>query len=213
MQISGEIESDFSQPPLKFEHLDANPISQFKQWFQQACDYNYPMPNAMSLATAFADGRPTVRTVLLKQYDEKGFVFFTNYQSSKAQQINENPRASLLFPWVSLGRQIIISGTVEKISTTESLQYFLSRPRGSQLGAWASAQSSIISSRAVLESALAHIKRRFAEGEIPLPDFWGGYRVCPDSIEFWQNRQDRLHDRFLFQKQSVGHWKINRLTP
>ena len=213
MQIPGDIEPDFSQPALELEHLDIDPISQFEQWFRQACNDDYPMPHAMSLATASADSQPTVRTVLLKQYDDKGFVFFTNYQSCKAQQINENPRASLLFPWIRLGRQIIISGKVEKISTAESLQYFLSRPRGSQLGAWASAQSSMISSRAVLESAFAEIKSRFAEGEVPLPAFWGGYRVCPDSIEFWQNRKDRLHDRFLYQIQSIGKWEINRLTP
>ena len=167
----------------------------------------------MSLATASADGLPTVRTVLLKQYDNEGFVFYTNYDSRKAKQIRDNPQASLLFPWVTLGRQIIVTGRVEKISRSKSLQYFLSRPRGSQLGAWASAQSNIISSRAVLESAFATVKQRFADGEIPLPDFWGGYRVEPDSIEFWQNRKDRLHDRFLYKHKTNEVWQIDRLTP
>ena len=213
MHIPKDIEPDFSQPALELEHLDVDPISQFERWFRQACNDNYPMPHAMSLATASADGRPTVRTVLLKRYDDEGFIFFTNYQSCKAQQITENPRASLLFPWIHLGQQITISGRVEKISAAESLQYFLSRPRGSQLAAWASAQSNVISSRAVLESALAQFKRRFSENEVPLPDFWGGYRVRPDSIEFWQNRTDRLHDRFLYQRQGTGKWQINRLMP
>ena len=171
------------------------------------------MPHAMSLATASAEGLPTVRTVLLKGYDPHGFVFFTNYGSRKAKQISNNPQAALLFPWVRLGRQVTVAGRVEKISKSESVQYFLSRPRGSQLSAWASAQSTVISSRAILESAFATVKRRFADGEVPLPDFWGGYRVDPDSIEFWQNRKDRLHDRFLYNRGENGAWRIDRLTP
>ena len=213
MPMQGHLEPDFSRPPLLIEELESDPIVQFEKWFREAWDENYPMPHAMSLATASAEGLPTVRTVLLKGYDSNGFVFFTNYGSRKAKQISNNPQAALLFPWVRLGRQVTVAGRVEKISKSESVQYFLSRPRGSQLSAWASAQSTVISSRAILESAFATVKRRFAEGEVPLPDFWGGYRVDPDSIEFWQNRKDRLHDRFLYKREKNGAWHIDRLTP
>ena len=213
MPMQGHLEPDFSQPPLLIEELESDPIVQFEKWFREAWDENYPMPHAMSLATASAEGLPTVRTVLLKGYDSNGFVFFTNYGSRKAKQISNNPQAALLFPWVRLGRQVTVAGRVEKISKSESVQYFLSRPRGSQLSAWASAQSTVISSRAILESAFATVKRRFADGEVPLPDFWGGYRVDPDSIEFWQNRKDRLHDRFLYNREENGAWRIDRLTP
>ena len=213
MPMQGHLEPDFSQPPLLIEELESDPIVQFEKWFREAWDENYPMPHAMSLATASAEGLPTVRTVLLKGYDSNGFVFFTNYGSRKAKQISNNPQAALLFPWVRLGRQVTVAGRVEKISKSESVQYFLSRPRGSQLSAWASAQSTVISSRAILESAFATVKRRFADGEVPLPDFWGGYRVNPDSIEFWQNRKDRLHDRFLYNRGENGAWRIDRLTP
>ena len=211
--MQGHLEPDFSRPPLLIEELESDPIVQFEKWFREAWDENYPMPHAMSLATASAEGLPTVRTVLLKGYDSNGFVFFTNYGSRKAKQISNNPQAALLFPWVRLGRQVTVAGRVEKISKSESVQYFLSRPRGSQLSAWASAQSTVISSRAILESAFATVKRRFADGEVPLPDFWGGYRVDPDSIEFWQNRKDRLHDRFLYNRGENGTWRIDRLTP
>jgi len=213
MPMQGHLEPDFSRPPLLIEELESDPIVQFEKWFREAWDENYPMPHAMSLATASAEGLPTVRTVLLKRYDPRGFVFFTNYGSRKAKQISNNPQAALLFPWVRLGRQVTVAGRVEKISKSESVQYFLSRPRGSQLSAWASAQSTVISSRAILESAFATVKRRFADGEVPLPDFWGGYRVDPDSIEFWQNRKDRLHDRFLYNRGENGAWRIDRLTP
>ena len=213
MPMQGHLEPDFSRPPLLIEELESDPIVQFEKWFREAWDENYPMPHAMSLATASAEGLPTVRTVLLKRYDPRGFVFFTNYGSRKAKQISNNPQAALLFPWVRLGRQVTVAGRVEKISKSESVQYFLSRPRGSQLSAWASAQSIVISSRAILELAFATVKRRFADGEVPLPDFWGGYRVDPDSIEFWQNRKDRLHDRFLYNRGENGAWRIDRLTP
>ena len=213
MPMQGHLEPDFSRPPLLIEELESDPIVQFEKWFREAWDENYPMPHAMSLATASAEGLPTVRTVLLKGYDPHGFVFFTNYGSRKAKQISNNPQAALLFPWVRLGRQVTVSGRVERISKSESAQYFLSRPRGSQLSAWASAQSTVISSRAILESAFATVKRRFADGEVPLPDFWGGYRVDPDSIEFWQIRKDRLHERFLYNRGENGAWRIDRLTP
>ena len=211
--MQGHVEPDFSRSPLLIEELESDPIVQFEIWFREAWDENYPMPHAMSLATASAEGLPTVRTVLLKRYDPRGFVFFTNYGSRKAKQMSDNPQAALLFPWVRLGRQVTVAGRVEKISKSESVQYFLSRPRGSQLSAWASAQSNVISSRAILESAFATVKRRFADGEVPLPDFWGGYRVDPDSIEFWQNRKDRLHDRFLYNRGENGAWRIDRLAP
>jgi pyridoxamine 5'-phosphate oxidase len=211
--MKGPLEPDFSRPPLLMEELESDPLVQFEKWFHEAWDENYPMAHAMSLATASANGLPTVRTVLLKGYDPRGFVFFTNYGSRKAKQISGNPQAALLFPWVRLGRQVTISGQVEKISRSESVEYFLSRPLGSQLSAWASAQSTTISSRAILESAFATAKDRFAKGEVLLPDFWGGYRVNPDSLEFWQNRKDRLHDRFLYKREENGAWYIDRLAP
>lgn len=192
--------------------LDPDPVAQFRKWFGEAREAALPEPNAMTLGTAGADGHISLRTVLLKAYDEKGFVFFTNYGSRKARQMDENPRASLLFPWVALARQVEISGPVEKISAAESLAYFLSRPFGSRLGAWVSEQSSIISSREVLRAKYAELKERFASGEIPKPEGWGGYRVVPERIEFWQGGEDRLHDRLLYTRTGGG-WAISRLAP
>jgi pyridoxamine 5'-phosphate oxidase len=160
-----------------------------------------------------SQGQPYVRTVLLKLYDERGFVFFTNYESRKARQIGDNPRVALLFPWVALARQVHITGTARRISTAESLKYFLTRPRGSQIGAWASPQSQVISSRSLLDQKAAEIRRRFGEGQVPLPDFWGGYRVEPDEIELWQGRESRLHDRFRYRRGAEGGWVIERLAP
>jgi len=197
---------------LNRKDISDSPFEQFEQWFNQADKANIPDPCAMSLATVSAEGKPTLRTVLLKTFDEKGFVFFTNYTSQKSQQISENPNVSLLFPWTELERQIEINGKAEKISTAESLKYFLSRPRGSQLGAWASNQSSHINTRAMLENQLQKMKNKFSKGEIPLPDFWGGYRVVPETIEFWQGGEDRLHDRFEYVRDN-GNWVINRLEP
>ena len=167
----------------------------------------------MSLATASKSGEPTIRTVLLKLFDDAGFVFFTNYGSNKARQIEENPNAALLFPWISQGRQVIITGAVERISTAESLSYFLSRPRGSQIGAWASDQSRMISSRAVLEKGFSQMMEKFRNREVPLPDFWGGYRVKPRVFEYWQGRSNRLHDRFQYHRDDAGAWTIHRLSP
>jgi pyridoxamine 5'-phosphate oxidase len=167
----------------------------------------------MSLATAGADGHPLLRTVLLKGLDARGFVFFTNLESRKARQLAENPHASLLFPWLLLERQVIVTGPVEKLSTAEVLKYFLSRPRDSQLAAWASAQSTVIASRKVLEMEWARMKARFGAGEVPLPSFWGGFRVKPETIEFWQGRQSRLHDRFEYKRQQDGAWRLDRLAP
>ena len=197
---------------LTRDTLNLDPIGQFEQWYTEAIDSGIPEPNAMSLATADTDGQPWIRTVLLKLYDESGLVFFTNYESSKAQQITANNRVALLFPWVALGRQVKISGTASKIPTAESLKYFASRPRGSQIGAWASPQSQVISSRSLLDAKVDEIKRKFASSDVPLPSFWGGYRVTPFEIEFWQARDSRLHDRFVYTKSSDG-WAIERQAP
>src|SRR5690606_17002144 len=163
------------------------------RWFREAVDSEITEPNAMVLATADEKGQPFQRTVLLKTFNRNGFVFYTNYRSRKAGQINHNPKVNLLFPWYMLERQVAITGTVTKVSTKESLEYFLSRPRGSQLGAWVSNQSEVITSRSILEVKLAEMKQKFKEGKVPLPDHWGGFRVIPDSIEFWQGRRNRLH--------------------
>jgi len=197
---------------LTREQLNSDPFLQFEAWFSEAND-SEPIPNAMSLATVSRSGAPMLRTVLLKLFDENGFVFFTNYKSRKADQIAENPNVATLFNWVALERQVIIIGVAEKIDASESLKYFLSRPRGSQLGAWVSDQKSVLSSRKILEMKLDEIKRKFAKGKIPLPDFWGGYRIKPDSFEFWQGRPNRLHDRFLYSKSDNESWCIERLAP
>ena len=206
------IRREYNKKKLHLKDLDKNPIKQFDQWFKLALDKVKLDPNAMSIATVGKDNKPSLRTVLLKYYDESGFVFFTNYGSRKSMQIQKNANVALLFFWVGLERQIIIEGRAEKISKAESLKYFSSRPHGSQLGAWVSQQSSIISSKSILLSKLDEIKRKFKEGKVPLPDFWGGYRVIPERIEFWQGGENRLHDRFLYTKTSDDNWKINRLA-
>ncbi|MGA7980572.1 MAG: pyridoxamine 5'-phosphate oxidase [Chromatiaceae bacterium] len=193
--------------------LAANPFLQFQRWFEEAIATGIPEPNGMSLATVDENGQPWLRTVLLKLYDEQGFVFFTNYGSSKAHQIDANPRAALLFPWVALARQVAITGKAVRISKTESLKYFATRPRGSQIGAWASPQSQVITSRSLLEAKVDEVRRKFAHGEIPLPSFWGGYRVVPETIEFWQGRENRLHDRFLYSRATAKGWRVERLAP
>jgi len=203
---------EFTQAGLRRKDLNDSPFIQFESWYQQADSAGHSYPNAMSLATAGADLAPTIRTVLLKTFDEKGFVFYTNYNSDKASQLTENPQAGLLFHWLELERQVKISGKVEKISSAESLKYFTTRPRGSQLGAWSSEQSQTITSRSFLESQWDKMKQRFSDGEIPLPDFWGGYRVIPERIEFWQGRESRLHDRFEYRRLEDG-WDIQRLAP
>jgi pyridoxamine 5'-phosphate oxidase len=198
---------------LDREDLDDDPIVQFEKWFSYACE-TVPMdPNAVTLSTVDSASRPSSRTVLLKSFDENGFVFYTNYESRKAADITANPNVSMLFFWSEAARQVKIRGTAEKIPTSESLKYFLSRPRGSQIGAWVSHQSSVISSRALLEEKFQEIKRKFREKDVPLPAFWGGYRVVPDQIEFWQGRANRLHDRFEYMKQDDGRWTIERLAP
>ena len=193
--------------------LEASPIKEFGGWYALAIEAGLPEPNAMTLCTVDAQGQPWARTVLLKLYDEQGFVFFTNYESRKAQDIAQNPRVALLFPWVALARQVQITGVAERIPTAESLKYFATRPRGSQIGAWSSPQSQVISSRSLLEAKVAEMVRRFGQGEIPLPDFWGGYRVVPETVEFWQGRDSRLHDRFRYLKEPGQGWRIERLAP
>lgn len=197
---------------LDLPELNPDPIGQFERWYQETIDTRLPEPNAMSLATVDGDGQPSLRTVLLKLYDADGFVFFTNYHSRKARQIDANRQVSLLFPWVALARQVTIQGHATRIPVAESLSYFATRPRGSQIGAWSSPQSQVITSRSLLEQKVEEIKRKFANGEVPLPDFWGGYRVVPDSIEFWQGRDSRLHDRFRYIRDG-GRWRIERLAP
>ena len=197
---------------LDLPELNPDPIVQFERWYQQTIDAKLPEPNAMSLATVDSDGQPSLRTVLLKIYDAQGFVFFTNYHSRKARQMDANDRVALLFPWVALARQVKILGRAARIPTAESLKYFTTRPRGSQIGAWSSPQSQVITSRSLLEQKVEEIKRKFADGDVPLPDFWGGYRVVPDSIEFWQGRDSRLHDRFRYTRDN-GSWRIERLAP
>lgn len=195
------------------DELHNDPVDQFRRWFDQACAAEIVEPNAMSLATAWRDGRPLLRTVLLKQFDARGFVFFTNLESRKAKQLAENPHAALLFPWVALERQVMISGVVERVSHADATTYFLSRPVGSQLAAWASPQSAVIASRQLLEMKWEEMKRKFADGKIPLPSFWGGYRVVPETFEFWQGRANRLHDRFQYTRLAGGGWTIERLAP
>ena len=208
----GDYRREYTKGGLNKADLSESPFELFEKWFTQAMEANIPDASAMSLATVSATGKPTQRTVLLKIFDEEGFIFFTNYISQKSQQIGENNNVSLLFPWTELERQVEINGKATKISTAESLKYFLSRPRGSQLGAWASAQSSPINSRQILEGQLQKMKGKFTKGEIPLPDFWGGYRVVPETIEFWQGGVNRLHDRFEYTKE-YDQWTIKRLQP
>ena len=196
---------------LTKKQLNTDPFQQFEAWFDEA-NTKEPIPNAMSLATVGKSGKPMLRTDLLKLFDENGFVFFTNFKSRKAAQIEENPNVAILFNWVAMERQVSIIGVAEKIKTSESLKYFMSRPHVSQLGAWVSDQSSVLSSRKILEIKLEEIKRKFGKGKIPLPDFWGGYRIKPENFEFWQGCPDRLHDRFLYTK-TADEWGIERLAP
>ncbi|WP_339644476.1 pyridoxamine 5'-phosphate oxidase [uncultured Porticoccus sp.] len=197
---------------LRRESLKDSPFEQFNLWMEQAIHSDLSDPTAMCLATVNAEGKPWQRTVLLKGMDERGLMFYTNLGSRKAREMSGNPNVSLIFPWMRMDRQVIVGGQVERLTKTEVLSYFLKRPRGSQLAAWASQQSSRLSSRQALETQFIQMKEKFAAGEIPVPDFWGGYRVVPSEFEFWQGGENRLHDRFQYLRSENG-WTILRLAP
>ena len=210
------IRSEYTRAGLHERDVSRDPFAQFDRWFHEAVTAGVAEVNACTLATATPDGQPDARIVLLKGYDARGFVFFTNYESHKGAALHANPRAALVFFWHELERQVRIRGTVSKIAREESDAYFHSRPRGSQLGAWASRQSAIIAGREVIEGELAEITARFGDGPIPLPPFWGGYRVEPSSIELWQGRPSRLHDRLQYTRNTIdpaAAWALARLSP
>ena len=206
------LRKDYNLAGLVEKDLARDPFRQFDKWFQEATAAKIEEPNAMVLTTATRDGRPSVRTVLLKSVDGRGFVFFTNYESRKGRELEANPRASVLFHWNVLERQVIIEGTVTKVAREESEAYFHSRPLPSQLAAWASQQSSIISGRPVLEGNLKALEKKYAGMEVPLPPHWGGFRLAPESVEFWQGRRSRLHDRLRYRREKDS-WTVERLSP
>ena len=208
-----DIRREYARAGLSEEDLAADPVEQFRLWLDQAMAVDPKEFTAMTLATADREGRPSARVVLLKGFDERGFVFFTNYDSDKARALIENPRAALVFYWAPLDRQVRIEGPVEKTSREESEAYFSSRPRGSRLGAWASPQSRPVDGRQEIERLLEDAAGRFAEGDIPLPDFWGGFRVRHETVEFWQGRPNRLHDRLRYARLAGGGWRVERLAP
>ncbi len=207
-----DLRKDYTLQELSETDVAPNPFVQFQRWFDQAVEAQLPEPNAMTIATATKDGIPSARIVLLKGFDDRGFVFYTNYNSHKAQELIDNPHAALVFLWTELERQIRIVGSVEKTSAEESDAYFYSRPIGSRLGAWTSEQSQVIVSRDVLEQRLTELKAHYEHQEIPRPSHWGGFRVKPIVIEFWQGRSSRLHDRLRYQLQK-GEWMLDRLSP
>lgn len=208
-----DIRLNYGKMMLDINSMDPNPVVQFSQWWDEALASSLPEVNAMTLATVDAEGRPSARIVLLKGFQEEGFEFFTNYESRKAQDMEANPHVALLFFWKELERQVRIEGTVEKVSEERSRAYFQSRPKGSQIGAWASPQSSTIEDRSVLDETVAELSEKYADASVlPLPDFWGGYLVRPQRIEFWQGRSNRLHDRMRYTKNN-SIWQIERLAP
>ncbi|MFI5310625.1 MAG: pyridoxamine 5'-phosphate oxidase [Gemmatimonadales bacterium] len=208
-----DLRREYAREPLNEGDVDPDPIRQFERWFEEAKRAELVEPNAMTLATCAPDGSPSARIVLLKGVDALGFVFFTDYRSRKGAELDANPRASLCFWWDSLQRQVRVAGTVARVAAEESAAYFRTRPHGSRVGAWASRQSSRLPSRAVLEAEMAQYLQRYPEGgDVPLPPHWGGYRVTPDFLEFWQGRPNRLHDRIVYERQR-GAWSIGRLSP
>ena len=208
----GDLRREYPGQPLDEARSDADPVRQFSAWFEQVRAIE-PDPTAMALATATRDGRPSVRTVLLKEFDARGFVFFTNYRSRKAREIADTGRAGLLFVWRSLERQVRIDGPVERVSSDESDAYFASRPLESRLSVYASRQSEVLPDRATLDARFESARQTFREGDVPRPDWWGGYRVVPEEFEFWQGRESRLHDRLLYRRQPDGTWLRERLAP
>lgn len=204
---------DYRASSLSEDDVLGDPIAQFRSWFDQAREADVFEPNAMTLATVDAAGRPAARTVLLKAVDERGLSFFTNLDSDKSRHIGANPRAALVFWWGPMARQVRFEGAVERVADDEADAYFATRPRGSQTGAWASPQSQVIEGRGVLEAACREVERRFADGEVRRPPFWGGFRLRPERVEFWQGRQDRLHDRLRYSRDAAGGWRIERLAP
>jgi pyridoxamine 5'-phosphate oxidase len=207
------LRKEYTLAGLAEADLEQNPFDQFKKWFTQAIEADIPEPTSMTLATSTKSGKPSARIVLLKSFDDDGFVFFSNYKSRKGKELSANPYAALVFHWVGLERQVRITGSVKKVSRKESGNYFHSRPAGSRIAAWASKQSEIIESRAVLEEKVVQLTAAYKEAEIPLPPNWGGYRVVPVEIEFWQGRPSRLHDRLCYSRQKNKAWKIERLSP
>lgn len=208
-----DLRREYASARLDEADVSHDPFVQFGRWFAEAREAELVEPNAMSLATATTAGVPSVRIVLLKGFDERGFVFFTDYRSRKGQELAENPQAALAFYWAELERQVRITGAVTHTAPEESRAYFVSRPLGSRLGAWTSHQSQVIPSRQVLEGQLREVEARFADGAVPLPEHWGGYRLSPESLEFWQGRPNRLHDRIRYLRQPAGTWQIDRLSP
>lgn len=208
-----EHRKDYSMTGLLEKDLARDPFRQFEKWFQEAEAARAVEPNAMTLATCTRDGRPSARTVLLKDVDGRGFVFYTNYESRKGRELGENTRATLVFPWLALERQVIVEGTVTRTSREESEAYFHSRPHASQLAAWASQQSSILVGRTVLEDAFKQVEKKYAGMPVPLPPHWGGFRLSPDLVEFWQGRRSRLHDRLRYRREKDGSWSVERLSP
>jgi pyridoxamine 5'-phosphate oxidase len=208
-----QLRKEYGLGELLESSVDPNPLIQFSKWFDEACAAKVPEPNAMTLATADAAGKPSARTMLLKGIESDGFVFHTNYTSKKGKCLADNPRAALVFFWQPVERQVRVEGTIQKLTREKSEEYFRSRPRPAQIGAWVSNQSGVLASRADLEERTAKMVQQFGNGPIPLPDFWGGYLLTPAEIEFWQGRPSRLHDRLRYTRQSDGKWKIERLSP
>ncbi len=208
-----EQRKEHNQSVLLENDLDSDPVRQFLSWFDEASQTAIAESNAMTLATATPDGRPSARMVLLRGVDDRGFAFFTNYESRKARELDANPYAALVFFWHELERQIRVEGRVERVAASESDEYFRSRPVGARIGAWASPQSTVVAGREVLESRFGELESQYAEGEVPRPPNWGGYRLIPASIEFWQGRPNRLHDRLRYSRRETGGWLIERLAP